>query len=79
MAGSQGRDGGPRLLAGRNQFCLEGRGVGPVSPPGSVSRDVRVFEHRVHDGYVHTIVREAERQIKMGSPGAYQPDSASYS
>jgi len=61
MAVGQGRDGSSRFQASGNQFRLEGWGVGSEGTPGGVSRNVRVFEHGVHDGLrAHDVARRRE-------------------
>ena len=67
----QGCNRGAGLLAGGQQFALELRGIGAARACHRVARGLRVFEHRVHVGFVDAILLRGMYRIKMGLQAAY--------
>lgn len=75
MLEGQGGNRGAGLLACGQQFGLELRAIGTARARHRVARGLRVFEHRVHAGFVDTISLNGRGRIKMGSPVAYAASS----
>lgn len=71
MLQGQGCNRGAGLLAGGQQLGLELRGIGAAGARHRVARRLRVFEHRVHGGFVDTILLRGVGRIKMGLPASY--------
>ena len=73
---SQSSNGGTRAQASCHEVNFELGAVGAVRAPQRLKRSERVFEHRVHASYVHTIVPTLLCFGEMGSPDAYHPTAA---
>ena len=59
------------LQARGDQFCLELRRIGAARARHRVTRGLRIFEHRVHGGFVDTMLLKELFSIKKGLPDGY--------
>lgn len=64
-------NGGTRAKAGCYQVNLELSAVRAVRTAHRLRGNMRVFEHRVHASYVHTIISSQRGLFKMDSPDGY--------
>ena len=60
------------LQARGDQFSLELWCVGAAHARHRITRGLRIFEHRVHGGFVDAILLKELFRIKMGLPAGYQ-------